>query len=166
MFQLPLEKLFNKYQIYYMQGIASGIPKTMLSKKVGNNTTKLRNKLFENFGFEIKDTIPMPIVMVMWSPFKKIHVFNGTEALPFFSAYYKMSGVRPPSENTYKEVTKGLINIASSIDPKIPNFKMTPYLFWNNGPTEFFKEVFHLEDSETNVNFQALSQAVTEARNL
>jgi hypothetical protein len=163
MIQLPLEKLFSNAQIVYMQGIQAGLPKTIVCNLIGNNLSKTRKNLIENFNMTDGNLIPMPIVMVMWSPIYDIHVFTGEEALPFLRPYFKSAELITPPDMDLKEVVQGLVDIANGHPPAIEEFRGT-YPFWNNGVTAEFKEKLNLTPALTQMNFSGLNQAVKKAQ--
>jgi len=163
MIQLPLEKLFSNAQIVYMQGIRAGLPKTLVCNLIGNNLTKTRKNLIENFNMTDGNLIPMPIVMVMWSPSYNIHVFSGEEALPFLRPYFKSSEIITPPDIDLKEVVQGLVDIANGHPPAIEEFRGT-YPFWNSGVTPEFLDKLNLIPALTQINFSGLQQAVKKAQ--
>jgi hypothetical protein len=166
MIQMPLEKLFTKYQITLLQGSVTGITRSIINRLIGNNLTKTRRDLSEIFGMtSTKGVINMPVVMVMWSPFYNIQVFSGPEAFPFFYAFYKKSGIVAPPEKDFNFATQGLINIANGKDPEVQEFK-TIYPLWNNGPTAKFREVFDLVPASTQVNFSQLQVAIDQSHRI
>jgi hypothetical protein len=163
---LPLRKLFNNNQIIYLQGILADVDLKYLYEQTQNNLNRERQALEKFMEFPQKDHIPMPLVMIMWSPYHQIQCFSGVDALKFLRPFYQIGGVVEPPEPDLEKVMERLVGIANFQDPKIPQFKVgtgTPinYPFWEGGlrgnPTEIFCECFRLKKAKRMFNFPIFS---------
>ena len=132
-----------------MQGILRGLPSQSISALVKNNTSTVRKSLSEFLTFKEKDRMKMPVVMVMWSPFYDIQVFQGEDAYPFlFNHLFKSIRLKPPSDMVrLKIVMRNLIDSISGIPPELT--KPTREGLWQgNSITEKYKNLLKLEASE------------------
>jgi hypothetical protein len=147
MHQMKLSRVFNNYELTYMQGIVAGVQKKYLWEQTDNNLTRVRMRLKQILDFEEEDKLPMPIVMVILGPFFDIQVFSGKEALPFLRPYFAIAGIKTPPDEFLERTAQGIVDIANFKTPDVKEFR-EKYKYWNNAPTEVFRSNFLLQKAQ------------------
>lgn len=165
---IDLNHLFTIDQIIYLQGVLAGVQLKFLYGQTNNNLSRARESIEEIFEFTEKDQIPLPLVLIMWSPYYKIQAFSGKEALPFMRPFYQMAGIMEPPIEQYDKATERLVGISRFNDPKVAQFKADKLKFWIDGPkpgpSEIFRTAFKLERTKLRVTMPIFSIPLEEQK--
>ena len=144
--QIDLEKFFKRGQITYLQGASLRRSLSELNIETHNSARKQHKSLKWLLDFE-GDFAPMPLVMIMFSPWYKMVVLQGHEALNVINIF-RMLDVDSPPKDKWIPISKDAIRMVLGEEPSRKEYKELG--FWDKGSaTKKFKDRLHLVKETT-----------------
>jgi hypothetical protein len=122
--QINLTRFFTKTQITYLQGAAINADLKVINRQASNKARDSHRVLEDLFDFE-GDTLKMPWIVIMYSPFYKAVVLEGDEAFEALNLFKMLGMAYPPKSKPefWNIISKDIIRMILGQEPVTEELK-------------------------------------------